>query len=367
MECAKSSVTSPNQTNLISSIIIKLLELLGDNIGDEDLRTRFRELKVKLHDDILDKANEYKGRLNFGDCLSVYTALLILKHYAPISCKGKACNGFSNVIWRGNVCILQFLNVLPRSLHKEGGGGEWTDDHVNEVDKHVSFLDKNILVPEKKKDNDKEFGTFASRLGTTKGHLELITFIFYCIHIKHYKLVSGNNDSVLTVMCASMETFTQWFDKCEPFHNDSVLFGGNVPHGEVIASRKIRNPKNYPDDVLKSISDTLLLAYRAVAKKSLLLCMPNSSEIAERFAGNMTPEEREALLESIIESCRKGGRIAGKMGTDAATLVRLLKEEGHIETKEDAFALLQTVIWEVSKVAKPLVRWEQRQLTLSKI
>ena len=68
------------------------------------------------------------------------------------------------------MCILQFLKVLPRSLHKEGGGGEWTDDHVNEVDKHVSFLDKNILVPKKKKDNDKEFGTFASKLDTTIPH-----------------------------------------------------------------------------------------------------------------------------------------------------------------------------------------------------
>jgi hypothetical protein len=36
------------------------------------------------------------------------------------------------------VCILlQFLKVLPRSLHKEGGGGEWFDEHVEEVKKHV--------------------------------------------------------------------------------------------------------------------------------------------------------------------------------------------------------------------------------------
>jgi hypothetical protein len=41
---------------------------------------------------------------------------------------------------------------------------------VEEVDKHVSFIDKNILVPKKKKDNDKEFGTFASKLDTTIPH-----------------------------------------------------------------------------------------------------------------------------------------------------------------------------------------------------
>ena len=81
------------------------------------------------------------------------------------------------------MCTLQFLKEFYRSLHKEGGGGEWTDDHVKEVDKHLSFLDKNILVAEKKKDNDKEFETSASKLDTTKGYLELITFIFYCIHI----------------------------------------------------------------------------------------------------------------------------------------------------------------------------------------
>eukprot|EP00984_Skeletonema_dohrnii_P033220 scaffold29059_cov67-Skeletonema_dohrnii-CCMP3373.AAC.1 len=49
----------------------------------------------------------------------------------------------------------------------------------------------------------------------------------------------------------------------------------------------------------------------------------------------------KALLETLIEACRKGGRTAGKMRTDAAGLVKQLREDGVCETKEEANDLLR--------------------------
>eukprot|EP00984_Skeletonema_dohrnii_P027773 scaffold17433_cov72-Skeletonema_dohrnii-CCMP3373.AAC.2 len=120
--------------NPIKLVMISLLTLLGnETLGWDEFRKEFISLKEKLHAAFMGMSGDlYKGRLNFGDCLSRKTILLIIKHYAPLSCCGKVCEGVYNLIWRGNVCIAQFLKVLPRSLHKEAGGGDWTDAHTEE-------------------------------------------------------------------------------------------------------------------------------------------------------------------------------------------------------------------------------------------
>lgn len=331
--------------NPIKLIIISLLNLLGDEvIGTEALKTKFVSLKEELHAAFMKlSGDDYKGRVNFGDCLSVDTVLLIIKHYAPISCVGKICEGVYNLIWRRNVCIAQFLKVLPRSLHKEAKGGDFTKEIQEDVGKKIRFIDMILLVPNEKKALKTEVKKFAKDHNVTTGDLELVTFIFYCMHSKFYKLVNGG-DGVLAVLCASIKTFSSWFGDCVSFENDQVAFGGNIPHGQVFAARHIANPIIYPEEILVEISAKLLWAYTFVAVKVEQYVVPTKEDgtmVAQRFAGNLTHDERMSLLEVMIEACRKGGRNAGKMRTDAATLVRLLRADGYIKTNEDAYAFIE--------------------------
>jgi len=327
--------------NPIKKVIISLLGLIGnESISMDDMRHQFKTLKQELHNAFMQKSGDkYKGRLNFGDCLSYSTALVILKHYAPFSCIGKPCEGDYNVIFRKNPCIAQFIKVLPHSLHKEAGGDDWTDQHSEKVSKRLRFIDMLILVPMEKETVEEEFENFAKEHNVSIGDLELISFIFYSIHVMFYNLVHMKKEP-LTVLCASSYTHNDYFGRRDEFANDKVRFLGNVPHGQVWASRTIKNIILYPAGVLEKISAQILLAYTSVAEKVECFSVPtiaNGSRIAQRFAGNLTNDEMKALLETLIESCRKGGRKSGQMRTDAATLVKQLKSDGWIETKEDAF------------------------------
>jgi len=187
--------------NPIKLVMISLLTLLGnETLGWDEFRKEFISLKEKLHASFMSMSkDQYKGRLNFGDCLSTKTILLIIKHYAPLSCCGKVCEGVYNLIWRGNVCIAQFLKVLPRSLHKESGGRDWTDDHTEEVGSRVRFIDRLILVPMEKKTVEKEFEEFAKVHNVTRLDLELITFIFYAMHVKFNQIVNGRESLAIAV------------------------------------------------------------------------------------------------------------------------------------------------------------------------
>eukprot|EP00984_Skeletonema_dohrnii_P015468 scaffold6699_cov69-Skeletonema_dohrnii-CCMP3373.AAC.1 len=49
----------------------------------------------------------------------------------------------------------------------------------------------------------------------------------------------------------------------------------------------------------------------------------------------------KALLETLIEACRKGGRTAGKMRTEAADLVKQLRADGVCDTNEEACELVE--------------------------
>ena len=140
--------------NPVKKVIIDLLVLLGnENVGAEELRTKFISLKEDLRSAFMSiSGDEYDGFLNFGDCLSPKTELLIIKNYAPLSCFGKkGIRGDFNLIWRSNACILQYLKVLPRSLYKEARGEDWTEELAESIGECISFIDLHLLVPKKKK------------------------------------------------------------------------------------------------------------------------------------------------------------------------------------------------------------------------
>eukprot|EP00984_Skeletonema_dohrnii_P036953 scaffold38517_cov155-Skeletonema_dohrnii-CCMP3373.AAC.1 len=161
------------------------------------------------------------------------------------------------------------------------------------------------------------------------------------MHVKFNQLINGKKESLLTVICASATTYLCWFGNCVQFVNDMLRFGANLPHGQAVASRTLKNVKLYPKEKLEEISAQLLWAYSFVANDATHFCVPlESTRIAQRFAGNLTDDEMKALLETLIEACRKGGRTAGKMRTEAADLVKQLRADGVCDTNEEAFELV---------------------------
>ncbi len=378
---AAGNLLKSEDNNTIQIVIVNLLGLLGkDIIEAADLKQQFISLKEQLYTAFMDISGaEYDGRINFGDCLSPNTALLILKHYAPDSCVGKVCKGVRNLIWRGNACILQFLLVLPRSLYKEAGGDGWTTGIREGVEASTMFIDMVLLVPKNKKTYAKEFRDFATKHGVSTCDLRLVTFIFHAIHIKYYQLVHGKSDT-LTVVCASAATHDFWFDGRDEFKNDVVDNLGRIPHGEQIAARRLKNILLYPDHALEKISKQLLRAYTAIAEVVDDFNVPtleDGSKIAQRFAGriDMTDDEKEALLSTIRESCRLGGRNGGRKSSEmlkeADRLALELSEQGFFDTFKEGLFWLDSILgenyrkrWEATQMAPVVIRYvrEQREL-----
>jgi len=110
----------------VQKILQRALKLLNKhNIANfDELKTEYDAIRKDLEDTLSAIENgKYKGSLNFGDGISLLTCAIIIKHYAPWSCRGNKCRrGFvSNLIKRTNQCIVPFLNNVPKSLNKEAG------------------------------------------------------------------------------------------------------------------------------------------------------------------------------------------------------------------------------------------------------
>eukprot|EP00986_Skeletonema_menzelii_P014440 scaffold9573_cov119-Skeletonema_menzelii.AAC.2 len=312
--------------------------------------------------------DEYDGFLNFGDCLSPKTELLIIKNYAPLSCFGKmGIRGDFNLISRSNVCILQYLKVLPRSLYKEAGGEDWTDELAESIGECISFIDLHLLVPKKKKTYMKEIRFFAERHNVSELDLKLVTFISHAMHIKYYQLVHGRDrqvgrdTKVLTVVAASKPAHDSFFGHRDEFGNDIVNNEARLPHGEDVATRRLAR---YPDEKLEEISNRLLRVFTAVSEVVPAFVVPSPEDgslIAQRFSGriSMTEDEKLAQLESIRESCRKGGQKSAKMLEDAADLVLQLMADEVCKSFKEALELIEFFFslehrnrWEGTQMAK---------------
>ena len=360
-------------TNPIKKVTVKFLLLhINEDLSPEQFRKEVTKLKKELKSEFLP---EFWDQINLGDCLSPKTVLLFIKNYAPWSCLGKeGLRGVYNLISRTNACILQYWKVLPRSLFKEAGGKDWSDDLADTVGEHISFIDLHLFVPRKKKTYVSEFKEFARRHKVTVEDLKFVTFVFYTLHVKHFQLIHGVS-KVLTVAAASVPANNDFFGgNCDGFKNNLVFNVGLLPHGECVATRRIAR---YSDEVLAMISKRLQMAFAAVADvvdDYVVLPPEEQSEIAERFSGRigMSKEERDTWLESILEACRKGGRIGGrasaKLLEEAANLVAQLVEDEVCDSYGEALVLIEFFLstnhrnrWESTQMAKIATKLVNKQ------
>ena len=357
-------------TNPIKKVTVKFLLLhINEDLSPEQFRKEVTKLKKELKSEFLP---EFWDQINLGDCLSPKTVLLFIKNYAPWSCLGKeGLRGVYNRISRTNACILQYWKVLPRSLFKEAGGNEWSDDLADTVGEHISFIDLHLFVPRKKKTYVSEFKEFARRHKVTVEDLKFVTFVFYTLHVKYFQLIHGVT-KVLTVAAASVPANNDFFGgNCDGFKNNLVFNVGLLPHGECVATRRIAR---YSDEVLAMISKRLQMAFAAVADVVDDYVVPppeKQSEIAERFSGRigMSKEERDTWLESILEACRKGGRASAKLLEEAANLVAQLVEDELCNSYEEALDLIGFFLstnhrnrWEGSQMAKVATKLVNEQV-----
>ena len=173
--------------NAVESAILEWLIILGDdNPDDKQLRKKAEKARRRLTKVLEKVANgKYCGRINLGDGIQEFISLIVLKHYAPDSCinyndpAGWECN----LIDRKNACINAFLTLIPRSLHKEGGG-TWTDDTAKSVNDKIAFTDMRVILPKSKQKHQSEFKTCARDCKISMDLFSVIGFLGYATQVR---------------------------------------------------------------------------------------------------------------------------------------------------------------------------------------
>jgi len=281
----------------VQKILQRALILLNrHNIANfETLKKEYDAICKDLEDTLSAIENgKYEGSLNFGDGISLLTCAIIIKHYAPWSCRGYKCRrGFvANLIKRTNQCIVPFLNNVPKSLNKEAGY-DWSAEIAKSVDDSVAFVDMRIITPTEKKKCKSEFNTFYRDASITKGQANLLGFILYAFHVKAHHVNNGEDSWSIPVACATKEGWEEVFKSSEEVDTGIVKFLKYIAHGQCWAMRlPLMNEDVHTDELLDHYNYALVELYKYVP----LLHLPNPSRIAHRFGArcgeNLTDEER---------------------------------------------------------------------------
>jgi len=281
----------------VQKILQRALKLLNNhNIANfETLKKEYDAIRKDLEDTLSAIENgKYEGSLNFGDGISLLTCAIIIKHYAPWSCRGYECRrGFvANLIKRTNQCIVPFLNNIPKSLNKEAGY-DWGADIAKSVDDSVAFVDMRIITPKKKKKCKSEFNTFYKDANITERDANLLGFILYAFHVKAHHVNYGEVSWSIPVACATKEGWQEVFKSSEEVDTGVIKFLKYVAHGQCWAMRlPLMNEDVHTDELLDHYNYALVELYKYVP----LLNLPDLSRIAHRFGArcgeNLTDEER---------------------------------------------------------------------------
>ena len=107
----------PEPLNKVESAILNWLTVLGGDDKGKQFKGEVDVARRRLAK-VLGRVakGKYHGRVNLGDVLQEHLSLIILKHYAPDSCKGYTDGGEYNLIARDNPCIRAFLLLILLSL-----------------------------------------------------------------------------------------------------------------------------------------------------------------------------------------------------------------------------------------------------------
>jgi hypothetical protein len=238
---------------------------------ETDFKTQEKVERQKLHD-VMKKAYP-KVLLNFGDSLMDEIILLIIKHFAPNSCKdfvdpnshvsffiprkfttGKAEKGNG-----GNVCIEAYLNLIARSLTKHGGG-EWNDKRKEEVNAKVGITDMCVIITKDTEKHQAEFKKAAQEMKIPLDFLHAVGFLFMVAQVNYNHM--RNPEVPLKVLCASVAAFHTMFGDDESYDNDIIVFLSQAPRGQCIAMKlPLRNHDLWPTDALIKMCERIRLGF----------------------------------------------------------------------------------------------------------
>ena len=296
---------SERPLNDAEKAILEWLTLLGGDDKGKKFKAKADSVRNGLAEVLESVANEkYRGRVNLGDVLQELLSLIILKHYAPDSCKDYTDGGEYNLIARDNPCIRAFLLLIARSLHKEGGE-VWTDDIAKSVNDKIAFTDMRVTLPKSKDTHQSEFEDCRKDCDISPGLFDLIGFLPYATQVKYHYLCRGKP---IKVVVASAECYKIWFDKRARTTTTYIIFLAYVPHGQCWAMRlPLMNPFVHRDEMLPRYNERVVAAYEGI------VVTPDVSMITHRFGartGNDLDDDKLiAKMEIMRQWCVKGGNV----------------------------------------------------------
>ena len=253
--------------------------------------------------------------INFGEGLQDGTKVLVIKHYAPESCRTYKCPLFKyNRMDPANPCISPFKGWLPRSLIHEAGG-EPNEATAKLVSDGLTMVDSNITIPDDKDTVVEETLALCQSLGMSYPLLVIIGWINAAFHQMHYFSIAGE---ALPVVAASACTRDLFFGGHEPIQCQTGRYLGPLPHGQVFAMRlPLMNISVYPNKLLVQYNALLVTVYGIIG-----IPVPDVSTICHRVGERgdfaMTDQEIAELIEMIRQACIRGGIECGRIRTSAA-------------------------------------------------
>jgi hypothetical protein len=166
-------------------------------------KIREKAERQKLHDVMKEAYPEVL--LNFGDGLMDEFILLIIKRFAPNSCKDdtdpdddvpckiprKKTTGKAAESEGGNVCIEAYLERIARSLTKHGGR-EWKDKRKKEVNVKVGITDMCVIITKNTNNHQAEFKIAAKDMKIP----------FDLLHAVGFLSIAQSRGSVEGTLCA---------------------------------------------------------------------------------------------------------------------------------------------------------------------
>ena len=307
------------------------------NYSREQFRQDVEELKDQLPAAVAEK---YKDLLNLSDALNPNAVALFIGHFAPNSCKDhvdkKEYSSKHCRTDRKNVC-LRMTELWAKSLHKEAGGGKWSEEASKMVNERFVIVDAKILVTDETESHRSEFKQFCEENDISMAQMNLIGLILVGFVVKHHEL--GDKDHPLFIIVPSAAAHQDLFSRHGYYQTISTLFLEYIPHFQNFATKTIANLLLYPPERLEEYSARLLCLYGAIANdigNPDIFSVPTVlSKIAERYAGivNMTEEE--------IKDLRENMRALHDLRSDVGELARYLRRNGLANTAEEVYALLK--------------------------
>ena len=309
---------NPDNLCTVEQILQKQEQLADDarggNLPEEDYIIRYYKLRRELTDELY----RLTGRVvNLGYGLSALYRVIYNLNYAPPSVIDYDCQLFKefekliNKIDPDSPCPRLLWKGVVTSFRNEAGGLD--DGLFEDVSKFIAFVDRVSFVTTSNNtaESGKDIASFIDILKpVTTFDAELV---FHSIAPNNIMLIT----TYLNVYCDVRPTIVPCgapvrdcyeSDVVEARANPECTNSGSILHPECLAVEKYAS--QLPQDEHKRMTKSLLLPNGVLP---YYVTTPLESNLIEKWAGTlgMTPADRQARDQHLLDIRRKGGTTAG--------------------------------------------------------